>query len=296
MNSTRSLASSCRHVCAILMALAMLTHTILLAETTGKLTGRVVDQRGQAVLGANVVVVGTTVGGVANDEGQYNIINVPAGVYDVRTSAVGYQAKIVRGVHINAGQTTTLDFAISESTIEADEVVTIAERPLVDTRQTSAVAILSKDDIEALPVQNLNDVVNLQAGVVDGHFRGGRAGEVQYQVDGVSVNNPYDNSSVIQLDRSVLQEVQVISGTFDAEYGQAMSGVVNAILRSGSEEQFEASAEIYGGAYVTVKGVLPHTAASWPPALQSLTMSLSGPAGIPHTSFLLNIRRFRRES
>jgi outer membrane receptor protein involved in Fe transport len=292
MNSTRSLASSCRHVCAILMALAMLTHTILLAETTGKLTGRVVDQRGQAVLGANVVVVGTTVGGVANDEGQYNIINVPAGVYDVRTSAVGYQAKIVRGVHINAGQTTTLDFAISESTIEADEVVTIAERPLVDTRQTSAVAILSKDDIEALPVQNLNDVVNLQAGVVDGHFRGGRAGEVQYQVDGVSVNNPYDNSSVIQLDRSVLQEVQVISGTFDAEYGQAMSGVVNAILRSGSEEQFEASAEIYGGAYVTGKDVFPHTAVSWPPALQSLTMSLSGPAGIPHTSFLMNIRRF----
>ena len=76
-------------------------------------------------------------------------------------------------------------------------------------------------------------MVNLQAGVVDGHFRGGRSGEVQYQVDGVSVNNAYDNTSSLRLDRSLLQEVQVISGTFDAEYGQAMSGVVNAVLKDG---------------------------------------------------------------
>ncbi len=292
MNSTRSLSLFCRHVCTVLMALALFAPVLLRADTKGKLTGHIVDQKGAPVLGANVIVVGTTVGAVANLEGRYAIINVPAGVYDVRTSAVGYQARIVREVRINGGQTTTLDVTINESTIEADEVVTIAERPLVDTRQTSAVAILGRDDIEALPVQNLNDVVNLQAGVVDGHFRGGRTGEVQYQVDGVSVNNPYDNSSVIQLDRSVLQEVQVISGTFDAEYGQAMSGVVNAILRSGSEERFEASAEVYGGVYATDKNVFPHSAATVPPALQSVTVSLSGPTGIPSTSFLLNVRRF----
>ena len=292
MNVIRSFAPSCRHWSIVLAAMAMFTQSSLFADTKGKLTGRVVDQAGQPVLGANVVVVGTTVGSVADDEGLYNIINVPAGVYEVRTSAVGYQARLVRAVHINAGQTTTLDFTIGESVIEADEVVTVAVRPLVDTRQTSAVAILSKDDIESLPVQNLTDVVNLQAGVVDGHFRGGRAGEVQYQVDGVSVNNPYDNSSVIQLDRSVLQEVQVISGTFDAEYGQAMSGVVNAVLRSGSEERFEASAETYGGAYVTDKGIFAHTAVDVPPALQSLTVSLSGPVGIERTSFLVNVRRF----
>jgi outer membrane receptor protein involved in Fe transport len=292
MNHIPSIVPSCRHVCSLLMVLALFAHSMLFADTKGKLTGRVVDQSGQPVPGANVIVVGTTVGGVADVDGLYNIINVPAGVYEVRTSAVGFQARTVRGVHINAGQTTTLDFAINESAIQTEEVVTIAERPLVDTRQTSAVAILSRDDIEALPVQNLNDVVNLQAGVVDGHFRGGRAGEVQYQVDGVSVNNPYDNSSVIQLDRSVLQEVQVISGTFDAEYGQAMSGVVNAVLRSGSEDRFEVNAEVYGGAYVTDKSLFSHTAPKVPPALQSLTLSISGPVGVPHTSFLVNVRRY----
>ena len=97
-------------------------------------------------------------------------------------------------------------------------------------------------------MQDLDDVVNLQAGVVDGHFRGGRTGEVQYQVDGVSVNNAFDNSSSLKLDRSLLQEVQVISGTFDAEYGQAMSGVVNAVLKQGTE-YFLTEAEIYAGGF-----------------------------------------------
>ncbi len=98
-------------------------------------------------------------------------------------------------------------------------------------------------------MQDLDDVVNLQAGVVDGHFRGGRTGEVQYQVDGVSVNNAFDNSSSLKLDRSLLQEVQVISGTFDAEYGQAMSGVVNAVLKQGTEYVPGRSGEVYGGGF-----------------------------------------------
>ena len=121
-------------------------------------------------------------------------------------------------------------------TLQTEEVVVIAERPPVDLKVTSSQATLTTEEIENLPVQDLDDVVNLQAGVVDGHFRGGRQGEVQYQVDGVSVNNAFDNSSSLKIDRSLLQEVQVISGTFDAEYGQAMSGVVNAVLKEGTEE------------------------------------------------------------
>ncbi len=124
----------------------------------------------------------------------------------------------------------------------------VAERSPVDLKITSSQSTLTSEEIENLPVQNLDDVVNLQAGVVDGHFRGGRQGEVQYQVDGVSVNNAFDNSSSLKIDRSLLQEVQVISGTFDAEYGQAMSGVVNAVLKQGTEE-FQADAEVFTGGF-----------------------------------------------
>jgi len=266
------------------------------ADTKGKLTGRIVDLKNQGVLGANVLLLGTSIGAAADPDGEYIILNIPAGVYEVRVSAVGFQTNVVKEVRVNSGQTTTLNVTINEMLLETGEVTTIAERPLVDTRQTSSIAILNRDDISALPVQSLNDVVNLQAGVVDGHFRGGRAGEVQYQVDGVSVNNPYDNTSVIQLDKSVLQEVQVISGSFDAEYGQAMSGVVNAVLRSGSDERFEVNAEVYGGEYVigaSDESLYPNVKVKFPPVLQSYTVSLSGPAQIlPQTSFMANIRRF----
>ncbi|MCC6396257.1 MAG: TonB-dependent receptor, partial [Bacteroidetes bacterium] len=264
------------------------------ADTSGKLTGKVVDQNNQPVPGANVVLLGTTTGAVANLEGSFTVLNVPVGAYDVRVGAVGYQPRLTKGVTISAGQTTTLNVTIIETVIETGEVVTVVERPLVDTRMTSAMAILSKEDIAALPVQSLNDVVSLQAGVVDGHFRGGRAGEVQYQVDGVSVNNPYDNSSVLQLDKSVLQEVQVISGAFDPEYGQAMSGVVNAVLRTGPEDAYEASAEVFAGTYVPGPrdaGDFPHLK-SIPPAIQNYTISVGGPVPIPRTSFLLNVRRY----
>src|SRR5512135_492222 len=234
--------SQCMSRCGTFTASLLLTGLLtiassnVLADTKGKLTGRVVDQINQPVPGANVVLVGTTTGAVADPSGTFTVLNVPVGVYEVRAGAVGYQTRLVKGVTISAGQTTTLTITMSESMIEASEVVTVVERPLVDTRMTSTMAILSKDDIASLPVQSLNDVVSLQAGVVDGHFRGGRAGEVQYQVDGVSVNNSYDNTSSLRLDRSLIEEVQVISGTFDAEYGQAMSGVVNAVLKQGTPD------------------------------------------------------------
>jgi len=266
-----------------------------LADTSGKLTGKIIDQNNQPVPSANIVLLGTTTGTVADVEGDFTVLNVPVGTYDVRVGAVGYQPRLVKGVVISAGQTTKLNVTITETMIETNEVVTVAERPLVDTRMTSSMAILSKDDISALPVQSLNDVVSLQAGVVDGHFRGGRAGEVQYQVDGVSVNNPYDNSSVLTLDKSVLQEVQVISGSFDPEYGQAMSGVVNAVLRTGSEERYEASAEVFAGSYAPGPadvGDFPYVKAL-PPAIQNYTVSIGGPVPLPRTSFLLNVRRYQ---
>jgi len=283
-------------VAAILLTgFLALTSPQALADTRGKLTGRVVDQNNQSVPGANVVLVGTATGAVADANGNFTVLNVPVGVYEVRVGAVGYQTRLVKGVTLSAGQTTTLNVTINESMIEAAEVVTVVERPLVDTRMTSSMAILSKEDIAALPVQSLNDVVSLQAGVVDGHFRGGRAGEVQYQVDGVSVNNPYDNSSVLQLDKSVLQEVQVISGTFDPEYGQAMSGVVNAVLRTGPEERYEASAEVFAGSYVpgpAGAGDFPYVKA-FPPGVQNYTFSFGGPVPLPRTSFLLSVRRYQ---
>jgi hypothetical protein len=129
--------------------------------------------------------------------------------------------------------------------------------------------------------------------VVDGHFRGGRLGEVQYQVDGISVNNLYDNKSTLRLDRSLLEEVQVISGTFDAEYGQAESGVVNAVLKRGADH-FGAHAEVYTGGFV-FPGPFDRRWTEFslrPTQISSFQANITGPAPIKNTVYLLSARHF----
>ena len=298
-------------LCVAVLALALCAFAPAALAQTGKLAGTVTDETGETLIGATVVVVGTDLGAAADLSGDYAILRIPVGTYSVRVSSVGYQSKVIEGVLITSNQTTTLDVTLAEEVFEGDVVTVTAERPLVDVSQTSAMATISKEEIDVLPVQELGDLVNLQAGVVDGHFRGGRLGEVQYQVEGVSVNNPYNNTSTVTLDRSVLQEVQVISGTFDAEYGQALSGVVNAVLRSGDPDRYEFSVETFVGDYVspgsdsiTVQSrfgearvpLYPYVEELDPLALLNVQASLSGPVPlVPNTTFLANGQRLSND-
>ena len=263
-----------------------------LCGTTGKISGRVLDANEVPVVGARVSVHGTPDETTSDAEGRYDLLKIPAGTYDLSVSHLEYQVVLVQEVIVSADLTTDLDVTLPTAAADMEEVVVTATRPAVDLTRTSTIATLRYEEIQELPVQELQDIVNLQAGVVDGHFRGGRQGEVQFQVDGISVNNSFDNESSVSLDRSVLQEVQVISGTFDAEYGQAMSGVVNAVLRSGSD-RYEWSAETYGGAYV-FPGHDERIAGDEirPGATQSYQGTVSGPVGLPQTVFLLSGRRF----
>ncbi len=231
--------------CFLLVAATRIAY----AGTAGKIAGRVLDQNKEPLPGANVQLVGTTLGAATDPEGYYTIINISPGTYTIQFSFIGYQILVVQDVLVSADKTTMQNTELKEASISGETVTVTAERPVVETNLTSSVATVTSKDISLLPVQELNDVVNLQAGVIDGHFRGGRLGEVQYQINGVTVNNSYDNTNSLRIDRSLLQEVQVISGTFDAEYGQAMSGVVNAVLKSGTEK-FNWSAEVFTSDYV----------------------------------------------
>jgi outer membrane receptor protein involved in Fe transport len=271
--------------------------------TTGKLAGRILDKSGMPVIGANIIITGTTLGGTSDIDGYFTVINIPPGKYQVKFSCINYQPLIIKDVTISIDKTTTLNETMTESVISTDAVTVLAKRPVVEVNLTSSVASITSEDINVMPVQELSDIVNLQAGVVDGHFRGGRLGEVQYQVDGVSINNPYNNSAGINLDRSLLQEVQVISGTFDAEYGQAMSGIVNVVLKSGSDK-YEWNLESYAGdalisgdddRFSTENKKLVDYKFN-PVANQNIQFSLSGPLYFQNTTFLLNLRRYKSES
>ena len=220
---------------------------------TGKVSGRVLDAGTQdPLIGVAVIVEGTGRGAATNEDGYYDIVGVRPGTYSVRASYVGYTPQTVENVRVQIDQTTTIDLAMSEESIEGEEVIVEAARPIVQRDRTSSESSVSAEDLEALPVQSFQDVVNLQAGVVEGHFRGGRTGEVAYLVDGVPVNDVYDQSFAFQVENEAIQEVQVISGTFNAEYGQAQSGVVNIVTKDGGDA-YRASLSVYGGDYGTTR-------------------------------------------
>jgi outer membrane receptor protein involved in Fe transport len=262
------------------------------AGVTGKIAGTLVDAQGEPVAAATIQLLGSKLGAYSDVDGRYTIFNIPPGTYELRIKRLGFSTLVIQEVVVSADLTTTFESELAEALIEAEEVVITAERPPVDLKLTSSQSNITTEEIELLPIQNLEEIVNLQAGVVEGHFRGGRLGEVQFQVDGVTVNNPYDNSMSMSLDRSLLQEVQVISGTFDAEYGQAMSGVVNAVLKDGTEE-FDWSAETLTGAFVFPGHEQRLTDDSIRPGgIQNYQLSVSGPLHLADTTYFLSGRRY----
>ncbi len=263
------------------------------AGTTGKIAGNVTDSAtGEPIAAANVVVQGSPRGAATDLDGVYFIINLMPDTYTIVVSSLGYATKMVTGVKVSIDKTTTLNVELETSAIMGEEVTIVAERPIIEMDRTFSTSSLGAEDLEAMPVTRVQEAIDLQAGVVDGHFRGGRSGEVLYLVDGIPVQDVYDNSQATTLNQGAVQELQVISGTFNAEYGQAMSGVVNLVTKEGSTN--------YSGQFVTQLGdyisghedVFYNVDEVRPESIQNYEISLSGP--LPYAndklSFFMNGR------
>ncbi len=214
--------------------------TLTFAGTTGKIAGRVTDKKtGEPLPGANVYLEGTVFGSTTDLNGNYVILNVPPGKYTLIVQYVGYREIRMKDVRVAIDLTTRLDFQMQESTLEStEEIVVESKRKLIQKDITASQASVSADEIKVLPVTEMSDILQLQAGVTRDasggfHIRGGRSNEIAYWVNGVSVTDAFDNSMGIELDNNSIQELQVISGTFNAEYGNAMSGIINAVTKEG---------------------------------------------------------------
>lgn len=223
---------------ALLAAVLLLfcASNLMYAQTTGKISGKVLDaETGEALPGANVQLVGTSIGAAASLEGDYFILNVPPGTYNVRAQFMGYRSSEIRGLQVSVNRTVNANFNLSPTIIEGETVVVEAEKVAIKKDQTSSVRNVSTEQMSILPVESVGQVVNLQSGVVEGHFRGGRMNEVSYLIDGMQVTNSFSSSGqVVGLEADAVEEVEVIKGTFNAEYGRAMSGIVNAVTKDGS--------------------------------------------------------------
>jgi outer membrane receptor protein involved in Fe transport len=257
-----------RHISSVgafkLAAMAAVLSTAL-AGTTGNLTGKVTDvSSGELLTGVNIVVIGSGRGGVSNTKGEYGITGITPGKYTIRVSSIGYKTVEQKNVEIEADASTVLNFKLASTDIQLEGVTAFGERPIVDNKKFSGDQTFSREKIEQLPnLKGVEDVLSLQAGVVKfGNqlfLRGGRANETQILIDGVPVNNVggagaatgtlstneqlqqlyagtgTTSGGSLSISASAIQSVSVSSSGFDAEYGNAQSGVVNITSKTGGE-------------------------------------------------------------
>ncbi|HBR87631.1 MAG TPA: hypothetical protein DEA65_07385 [Candidatus Marinimicrobia bacterium] len=229
---------------------------ISLAGTTGKLVGRVTSKvTGEPLIGANVILEGIGMGTATDIEGRYVILQIPPKKYDIRYTMIGYQDVIMRDVRVFVDLTTTIDAELNEGVIGMEAVDVTAERPMVQVDVTYSQASISSDEFEMLPVEEFEDIIALQAGVVesggDMHVRGGRGGEIAYMIDGITVTDPFNADMAVEIENNAIQELQFISGTFNAEYGQAMSGIINIVTKDGDFNRYNGNVSANGGSYFT---------------------------------------------
>jgi hypothetical protein len=221
--------------------------TDLWAAKTGKISGQVIgNDTGEPLAGANIVLEGTGMGGAADLDGYFVILNVPPGAYTIEVSMIGYSSYIQENVNVSINQTTTLEVRLTSETLTSEAVVVYAERPVVQLDVSSSQKIITVENLQDRPVDNLAEVLNLEANitVVAGAqgqglvVRGGELNETDITIDGLSTRNERNQIASTAIGLTGIQEIELITGGFNAEYGDIRSGMVNIISKEGSLESY----------------------------------------------------------
>jgi len=231
------------HWCLLLL---FCTVRVCVAGVSGSIEGKILDKAThQPIVGANIAIVGTTIGTTSDGEGLFRFQNVRAGSYDIKFSAVGYAPLLLRQVNVRIDLRTRLDISLDPSVAELPAIEIIAETPLIQKDQAATSYTIATGKFTALPVSTYEDVLTLQPGTtVDGHVRGGKTNEVTYLVDGLPVQDVFSGNAGTSLPKSSIGTMTMYIGGFSAQYGNAMSGIVNIVTRGGTNaHQFFARLE-----------------------------------------------------
>lgn len=227
-----------------LMALLPLN---LFAAATGQIKGTITDKEsGEAVVGASVLIEGTTFGAMTDFDGKFTIFRVEPGSYNLIISHLDYAKVTVTGVTVKSDITTEQNIKVDKSvSVLKDEITVTATKDILDKFVVSNEVTISKEKIQAQPVTTVDELLSQVTGVVTNQsgevfIRGGRAGEVAYIVDGVPLNDPLGSlgqaGANLSLVSGSIQEFTVIKDGFDPEYGDALSGIVKLTTQTGSKD------------------------------------------------------------
>ncbi|MCX6138352.1 MAG: TonB-dependent receptor [Ignavibacteriales bacterium] len=301
-------------VCLVLISVLP---ALMLAGSTGKIAGTVRDAgTGDLLPGCNILIEGTTAGATSDPNGKFYILNISPGKYILRAVLVGYRTYKLTNVEVRVDLTTTANFSLESSAVEMGETVVVAERPLIQKDITSKLSMMSSEELVNMPVENVQDVLATKAGFTtdaDGniHVRGGRTGEIAYMIDGMYVSDPLNGGFNAEMNKDAVQELMIVSGTFNAEYGEAMSSIVNIVTKEGGESyhgkveyttpMLNQSTYRKANAFTGVKDIYPYVPKSVIdpfsfdpskleiPMLGALNASLNGPVPfVPGFSFFVS--------
>jgi len=217
----------------------------LIQAQTGKVSGVVKDAAsGEPLISASVMIQGTNSGAATNLDGSYSILNVPPGTYVLKVSMIGYTPALLRNVRVSINQTSTIDVTLKEESFQANEVVVIATAPVVQKDVSNSVVNVTTEQFENMPIASVTSVVGLQAGIVGGAFRGGSSNNTDYTnqtgylLNGMVMRDERNNTPFTGISFTSVEEIQIQTGGFNAEYGNIRSGLVNIVTKEGKTDRY----------------------------------------------------------
>ena len=270
--------------------------SLIFSGTTGKLAGHVIDANsGEALIGCNILIPNASTGAATDINGDYIILNISPGSFDINVTMIGYAEIIFKNVIFSIDQTTRLNIQLNVEAIEGEAII-VQSRKMIHADVTNTEARITSEELAVMPVTDIHDVIKLQGGVTQDanggiHIRGGRSSEVVYMVDGVSMTDAYDGGISVAVENNNIQELQVISGTFNAEYGRAMSGIINMVTKDGGNN-FEGSFRSFSGDHFSTDEMYRDVDTFNPINQMNVEGQLSGPILHDRLSCFTSFRKY----
>jgi carboxypeptidase family protein len=231
---------------AVALALVLIAGSPAAAQVgQAEIRGTVVDESGAALPGVTVTATHISTGvartTVTSETGVFLMPALPVGRYRLQLELTGFSTIVQENLPLEVGQSAVLSFAMKVATVQ--ETITVAgASPLVDTQKSDLAGRVNAEQVETLPLNGRNwlDLVALVPGARGnpGTIRAGFGGGdmAKYQVDGVDVSGQCCGGSNQGYSQENIQEFEVITNRYDAEYGRAAGVVINAVTKSGTNQ------------------------------------------------------------
>lgn len=222
---------------------------ICFAGNTGKISGKILDKsNGQPLISANVVIKELKIGTSSDLNGDYFILNVPPGVYNLSVSMIGFKGVTKSNVEVVIDRTMTHNFSLEPMVFEGKDVLIVADRPVVDKDLTASEQIVTAKVLETAGMKTIKDVLETQAGIFSdnsnlawqrgatkGYVRGSSLVQAVYMIDNLSVNSGLVSDNYSGFNTSTIEQISVLTGGYNAEYGEGRSAVVNIVSKEAPE-------------------------------------------------------------